>query len=178
MIIVLLVIIIAILAPVFFFGSIAIGIAAIVWVLSEPIFWIILIVTIGVSIPIARKQRAEAEAEAKKLKEMEKRVSVLNGSGKSLKINLSSPNVDAIKSHLDSSQFATTESRESDLVAVLNVMGSAGYHPTLPPTQMQVSEITNEILKSQEQKGEYTQAVRIKQTYKIVNEGATPSEED
>lgn len=178
MIIILLLIIIAILAPVFFFGSIAVGVGAIAWILSEPIFWIILIVAIGVSIPIAKKQRDEAEQEAKKLKETEKRVSVFNGLGKSLRISLSSPNVDAIRGHLDNSQFATTECRESDLVAVLNVMGSAGYHPTLSPTQMQASEITNEILKSQEQKGEYKQAVRIKQTYKIVDEEAEPLTED
>ena len=110
-------------------------------------------------------------AEAEKIKESEKRVSISNGSGQSLEVNIAATDtaVSAIKKHLDGSEFATTECRESDLAAILNLMSRAGYHPASASTQMQKTEITNEILKHQAVSGVYKHEARVMQTYKISN---------
>ena len=167
MVILLLLVIIAILAPALFFGSAIVGAGFIGWVLSSWWFWAAILIGVLLAIPIAKMQNAEAE----KIKKTEKRVSVSNGSGQSLEVTISVPNtaVVAVKKHLYGSEFATTECRESDLAAILNIMGRAGFHPASAPAQMQRTEITNEILKHQVESGTYKHEARVIQTYKIAD---------
>ena len=109
-------------------------------------FWLVIILFIGAAIIKGLADADSGETTS---------ASITNAGGRSMGIMMGNPDMDALKSFLHGSDFATGHCKEEHLSRILSIMAKAGYEPVSAPAQMGQAEENKTI------------TVRVMQTFKI-----------